>query len=118
MKKIIICSLLAMSLSISAQDSVQEILCAGTTNDGTLIELQVDLYTIQNRLIIEGQSFNLAKNNLYTIAWTNEVEDIRYENFLSKINGNMLVIAVDPKNTETSVRANLSCVNKKDRLFN
>lgn len=118
MKKIILCSLLTVSLSIIAQDSDQEILCAGTTNDGTLIELQVDLYSIQNRVVIEGQSFNLVTNNLYRIAWTNNVEDISYENFLSKINGNMLVIAVDPKKTETSVRANLNCVNKKDRVFN
>ena len=118
MKKITLYSLFIFSLGLSAQDDVQAILCAGTTNDGALIELQLDLYSSQNRVSIEDQTYNLSTNNDFTIAWSNEVEGIRYNNFLSKINGNMLVIAINPESTETGIRANLNCVNKEDRLFN
>lgn len=118
MKKITLYSLFIFSLGLSAQDDVQLILCAGTTNDGALIELQLDLYSSQNRVSIEDQTYNLSTNNDFTIAWSNEVEGIRYNNFLSKINGNMLVIAINPESTETGIRANLNCVNKEDRLFN
>jgi hypothetical protein len=118
MKKITLCSLFIFSLGLSAQDDVQVILCAGTTDDGALIELQLDFYSSQSRLSIEGQAYDLSVNNDFTIAWTNEAEGIRYDNFLSKINGNMLVIAVNPESTETSIRANLNCVNKEDRVFN
>ena len=105
-------------MSLNAQEDIQEILCAGTTNNGTLIELQVDLYTNQNRIIIEDQAYNLSSNNAFTIAWTNEVEGIRYDNFISKINGNMLVIAVNPENSESGIRANLNCVKKENRVIN
>ena len=118
MKKITLYSLFIFTLGLSAQDDAQVILCAGTTNDGALIELQLDLYSSQNKLSIEGQTYNLSVNNDFTIAWTNEAEGIRYDNFLSKINGNMLVIAINPESTETSIRANLNCVNKEDRVFN
>ena len=118
MKKITLYSLFIFTIGLSAQDDAQVILCAGTTNDGALIELQLDLYSSQNRLSIEGQSYNLSVNNDFTIAWTNEVDGIRYDNYLSKINGNMLVIAINPENTETSIRANLNCVHKEDRVFN
>ena len=118
MKKITLYSLFLFTLGLSAQDDAQVILCAGTTNDGALIELQLDFYSSQNRLSIEGQAYNLSVNNDFTIAWTNEVEGIRYDNFLSKINGNMLVITVNPESTETSIRANLNCVSKEDRVFN
>lgn len=118
MKKITLYSLFIFSLGLSAQDDVQLILCAGTTNDGALIELQLDLYSSQNRVSIEDQTYNLSTNNDFTIAWSNEVEGIRYNNFLSKINGNMLVIAINPESTETGIRANLNCVNKDKRVFN
>jgi len=118
MKKITLYSLFIFTIGLSAQDDSLVILCAGTTNDGSLIELQLDLYSSQNRLSIEGQVYNLSVNNDFTVAWTNEVEGIRYDNFLSKINGNMLVVAVNPESTETSIRANLNCVNKQDRVFN
>jgi hypothetical protein len=103
---------------MSAQEDARVILCAGATNDGALIEIQLDLYSNQNRLSIEGISYNLSVNNNFTIAWSNDAEDIRYDNFLSKINGNMFVIAVNPESTETSIRANLNCVYKEDRVFN
>jgi len=118
MNKITLYSLFIFSLGLSAQDDVQVILCAGTTNDGALIELQLDLYSSQNRVNIEDQTYNLSVNNDFTIAWSNEVEGIRYDNFLSKINGNMLVIAINTENTETNIRANLNCANKEDRVFN
>lgn len=117
MKKIILCNLFIVSLSISAQEEAQVILCAGTTNDGALIELQLDLYSSQNRLNIEGQSYDLLVNNDFTIAWQNKSEDLVFDNFLSKINGNMLVVAINPENTETAIRANLNCVNKDKRVF-
>ena len=103
---------------MSAQEDVRAILCAGAANDGALIEIQLDLYSSQNRLSIEGRSYNLSVNNDFTIAWSNEAENIRYDNFLSKINGNMVVIAVSPESTETSIRANLNCVYKEDRVLN
>ena len=56
MKKIILCNLFLLSLSLSAQDDAQIILCSGTTNDGALIELQLDYYSTQNRLAIEGKT--------------------------------------------------------------
>ena len=118
MKKITLYSLFVFTLGLSAQDKAQVILCAGTTNDGALIELQLDLYSSQNKLSIEGQAYNLSTNNDFTVAWSNEVDGIRYDNFLSKINGNMLVIAINPESTETGIRANLNCVNKEDRVFN
>ena len=118
MKKISIYSLLIFSFGLSAQDNANVILCTGTTNDGKLIELQLDLYTSRNRIIIEGQAYNLSVNNDFKIAWTNEVEGIRFDNFLSKINGNMLVVAIDPESSETSIRANLNCVKKELRVFN
>lgn len=117
MKKIILCNLFLLSISLSAQDDAQIILCAGTTNDGALIELQLDYYSTQNRLAIEGKTYNLLVNNDFTIAWNNEVDDIRYDNYLSKINGNMLVVAVNSESTETNIRANLNCVNKDNRVL-
>lgn len=118
MKKIILCSFFVLSLGLSAQEDIQEILCSGTTNDGALIELQVDLYSNQSRIVIEDEAYNLSSNNAFTIAWTNEVEGIRYDNFISKINGNMLVIAVNPENSESGIRANLNCVKKENRVIN
>jgi len=118
MKKITLCSLFIFSLGLSAQDDVQVILCAGTTNDGALIELQLDLYSSQNRVSIEGQAYDLSANNDFTVAWSNEVEGTRYDNFLSKINGNLLVIAVNQESTESGIRANLNCVRKENRVFN
>ena len=118
MKKITLCSLFIFSLGLSAQDDVQVILCAGTTNDGALIELQLDLYSSQNRVSIEGQAYDLSANNDFTVAWSNEVEGTRYDNFLSKINGNLLVIAVNPESTESGIRANLNCIRKENRVFN
>ena len=117
MKKIILCNLFVLSLNISAQDYLKEILCSGATNDGALIELQIDLYSNQNLIKIEDESFNLATNNAFTIAWSNEVDDTRYDNLLSKINGNMIVIAVNQDSAESSIRANLSCVEKLDRVI-
>jgi hypothetical protein len=117
MKKIILCHLFIFSLSISAQEDIQEILCSGTSNDGALIELQVDLYSNQSRIVIEDQAYNLSSNNDFTIAWSNNVEGIRYENFISKINGNMLVIAVNEENSESGIRANLNCVKKNNRVI-
>lgn len=118
MKNITLCILFIFTLSLSAQDEAQIILCAGTTNDGALIELQLDLYSSQNRVIIEGQTYNLSANNNFTVAWSNEAEGIRYDNFLSKINGNLLVIAVNPESTESGIRANLNCIRKENRVFN
>lgn len=118
MKKIRIYSLFIFTLGLSAQDKIQEILCAGTTNDGALIELQLDLYSSKNQVNIEGKAYNLSANNDFTVAWSNEAEGIRYNNFLSKINGNLLVIAVNPESTESSIRANLNCIRKENRAFN
>jgi hypothetical protein len=118
MKKILLCNLFILSLSLSAQEDIQEILCSGITNNSALIELQIDLYSNENRIVIEEQAYNLTSNNAFKISWTNnDVEGIRYDNFLSKINGDMLVIAVNPENSESSIRANFNCVKKDNRVI-
>jgi hypothetical protein len=102
-----------------AQENYDEILCSGITNDEALIEIQLDLFSKQNRISIEGKTHNLSVNNDFTIAWSNEVDGISYNNFISKINGSMVVIAVNSENnSDTTIRANLSCVKKEDRILN
>ena len=119
MKKISLFSLFILSLGTSAQEKYDEILCSGTTNDGALIEIQLDLFSKQNLISIEGKTHNLSVNNDFTIAWSNEVDGISYNNYISKINGGMVVIAVNSdKNSDTTIRANLSCVKKEDRILN
>lgn len=118
MKKITLNTLFIFTLSVNANELAQIILCTGNTNDGNLIELQLDIFTSQNIINIEDQSYSLSANNDFTIAWSNEAEGIRYDNFLSKINGNLLVVATNLESTDRGIRANLNCIKKEDRLFN
>ena len=101
-----------------AQDKSQLILCTGTTNDETLVEIQLNINTSKNLVIVESESFKLSANNDFLFSWSNEVGNIRFDNFLSKITGEMLVMAIDKTNSSSAIRANLRCIKKEDRLFN
>lgn len=93
----------------------QTILCSGATNDSALVEIKVKISTDKNLIQIDDNAFSLQLNNDFALSWTNTVDKIRYDNYLSKITGNLTVFSINPEQEQPSVRANLICVqeNKK-----
>jgi len=118
MKKITLFSIFIFSVSVTAQENTQTILCTGTSNDGALLEIALNLNTNKNIITVDQQSINLSANNDFTVSWTTSVQGIRYDNFLSKITGSMVVIAIDEGNSTSGIRANLNCVKRGNRVFN
>mgnify|MGYP000751525176 CR=1 FL=1 len=117
MKKTIFLSISLFSICLSAQEESQKILCTGTANDGALLEIELDLNASKKSIIVDQQPINLSANNDFTVSWTTTVQGIRYNSFLSKITGDMIVVAIDEERSASSIRANLSCIKKENRLF-
>jgi hypothetical protein len=117
MKKILVLGISLFSICLPAQEESQIILCTGNTNDGALLEIKLDLNASKKRIIVDQKPINISANNDFTISWTTSAQGIRYDSFLSKITGNMIVVAIDEEKSESGIRANLRCVMKEDRLF-
>ena len=113
MKKFITLSLLLYC----AHSGAQEILCTGLSNDNALVELEVNINAEDNSIEIENNSYELSANNEFSLSWSNQVGNIVYNNILSKITGDMAVIALDQNTSSTTTRASLKCVMKANKVI-
>lgn len=118
MKKFLIFNLIMVSFVTHAKADEQVILCTGATNDNALLEIKITVSSDQSRIKIDDTSFNLLTNSEYALSWSNVVDSIRYDNYLSKITGNLSVVATNPEEEQSSLRANLICVQEKNKVIN
>jgi hypothetical protein len=116
MKKILLASLLIFNIGVHADDLV----CMGNTNNGQLIQLNVDLNKRLGKVTIENATYDLTISNDFMHVWQNTIDDQAYTNSLSRIDGSLTVIAENVlvnEQRQPVVRAVLSCKDKDELLF-
>ena len=80
MKKILLASLLIFNIGVYADDLV----CMGNTNNGQLIQLNVDLNKRLGKVTIENATYDLTISNDFMHVWQNTIEDQAYTNSLKQ----------------------------------
>ena len=116
MKKILLASLLTFNIGIYADDLV----CMGNTNNGQLIQLNVDLNKRLGKVTIENATYDLTISNDFMHVWQNTIDDQAYTNSLSRVDGSLTVIAENVlvnEQRQPVIRAVLSCKDKDELLF-
>jgi hypothetical protein len=116
MKKILLASLLILNIGVHADDLV----CMGNTNNGQLIQLNVDLNKRLGKVTIEDATYDLTISNDFMHVWQNTIDDQAYTNSLSRVDGSLTVIAENVlvnEQRQPVVRAVLSCKDKDELLF-
>jgi hypothetical protein len=116
MKKILLASLLIFNIGVHADDLV----CMGNTNNGQLIQLNVDLNKRLGKVTIENATYDLTISNDFMHVWQNTIDGQAYTNSLSRLDGSLTVIAENVlvnEQRQPVVRAVLSCKDKDELLF-
>ena len=116
MKKILLASALILNIGAYADDLV----CMGNTNNGQLIQLNVDLNKRLGKVTIENATYDLTISNDFMHVWQNTIDNQAYTNSLSRVDGSLTVIAENVlvnEQRQPVVRAVLSCKDKDELLF-
>ena len=115
MKKILASFVFLFSATIL---NAADLVCMGNSNTNQLIQVAIDLDSRMGKVTVEGSTYDLAASNDFMYVWQNEVEGQTYTNSLSRIDGQLNVIAENVgEENQPIVRAILNCVDKKDLLF-